>query len=72
MPTTVRLSGVRRGGAEEEARRVNAEVSVKAGRREWIALDVLALRTLAAVLAIGLLWPPHLVLAQGAFRGARS
>src|SRR5205814_9594840 len=45
MPTTVRLSGVRRGGAEEEARRVNAEVSVKAGRREWFGLAVLALPT---------------------------
>ena len=39
-------------------------------RRAGSPQRVLALRALAAVLAIGLLWPPHMVLAQGAQSGS--
>ena len=39
-------------------------------RRAGSPLRVLALRALAAVLAIGLLWPPHLVMAQAAPSGS--
>jgi nicotinamidase-related amidase len=39
-------------------------------RREGSPLRVLALRALAAVLAIGLLWPQHMVMAQGAQSGS--
>ena len=39
-------------------------------RREGNPLRVLALRALAAVLAIGLLWPQHMVMAQGAPSGS--
>jgi nicotinamidase-related amidase len=39
-------------------------------RREGSRLRALALRALAAVLAIGLLWPPHMVMAQAAQSGS--
>jgi hypothetical protein len=39
-------------------------------RRAGSPLCVLAMRALAAVLAIGLLWPPHMVMAQAAQSGS--
>ena len=39
-------------------------------RRVRSPLRVLARRALAVVVAIGLLWPPHMVMAQGAPSGS--
>src|SRR5919106_3595988 len=39
-------------------------------RRVRSPLRVLALRGLAAVVGLGLLWPPHMVMAQGAPSGS--
>jgi hypothetical protein len=41
-------------------------------RRVRSPLRVLARRVLAAVVAIGLLWPPHMVMAQGAPSGSSA
>ena len=69
-------SGTSNGEAKEQRMSMGEKgMQATTTQRHWPTgspLRVLALRTLAAVLAIGLLWPPHLVLAQGAFRGARS